>query len=92
MSKEHILVAALADSNVQEVVKKCILEMPKECFCEAKIRDIFTHFKDSKDLLDLSNEQLKFLSDKLVSDDYKVFSGSSIANQTTRSSCPVLPN
>ena len=81
MDKELILVTALTDVNVADVVKKCILEMPLDCFKKSITKRLFKHLKDTKDILDLDSDELNKISECIKSDVYKVFSGSNVVNQ-----------
>lgn len=76
-----ILVTALTDPKVSSVVKKCILEMPKESFKHGFTRKLFNHFKDCNDLTDLPIEDLRQVQECLTSTEYEVFSGAAVKNQ-----------
>lgn len=75
MTKEHILVAALADKDISTTVRKHILQLPSTAFTLSETRKIYNHIKEGKDPLDLSAEELNKIVDTRQSSEYKVFFG-----------------
>jgi replicative DNA helicase len=81
VNKDTVLVAALCDINISEIVKKQIMSMPLECFKGSVERTIFKHIIDGKDVTALTAEALESIVKTNDSDMYKAFAGSPETNQ-----------